>query len=164
MCSHNHLALLMLCFMMCKAQGGSRLGSLVTSFLTNHYGVTSMEHSAQRIVETVHAADPANNSLVLIAHNGPAGLGEKRYDICGVDFRSDEGDHGDPDLQSALCQLADEGVHVSMVVFGHMHHNLRGRRGWISDKWVHDVNNIRLHTTVFMNTLLTAVCGSRVSW
>lgn len=36
------------------------------------------------------------------------------------------GDHGDPDLASALQQTADEGRPVPLVVFGHMHHMLKG--------------------------------------
>lgn len=37
---------------------------------------------------------------VLVAHNGPTGLGARRQDICGVDWMAgQEGDHGDPDLE-----------------------------------------------------------------
>jgi hypothetical protein len=133
------------------------------------------------------------NTVILMGHNGPTGLGASRADPCGVDFRwaggllsqpcwvgragqgeggggaclapvwpapvrarlcwadqllhmclsgccwadqllhmcllgcrSDQGDHGDPDLAAALEQLAAGGVPVACVVFGHMHHSLRG--------------------------------------
>ena len=35
----------------------------------------------------------------MMGHNGPAGLGSRAWDICGVDWESKAGDHGDPDLQ-----------------------------------------------------------------
>lgn len=38
------------------------------------------------------------------------------------------GDHGDPDLASALKQASAEGRPVPLVVFGHMHHMLKGGR------------------------------------
>lgn len=46
---------------------------------------------------------------VVVAHNGPAGLGGRRHCICGVDWTEPEADFGDPDLQvgctvwCALC-------------------------------------------------------------
>lgn len=36
------------------------------------------------------------------------------------------GDHGDPDLQSALKSVKSTGRPVPLVVFGHMHHILKG--------------------------------------
>lgn len=38
------------------------------------------------------------------------------------------GDHGDPDLASALKEASASGRPVPLVVFGHMHHMLRGGR------------------------------------
>lgn len=39
------------------------------------------------------------------------------------------GDNGDPDLQQALSAAHEQGVHVPLVLFGHMHHMLSRRRG-----------------------------------
>jgi hypothetical protein len=43
---------------------------------------------------------PPHPSLpqVLVAHNGPTGLGGRRFSPCGVDWTEPEADHGDPDL------------------------------------------------------------------
>lgn len=40
--------------------------------------------------------------------------------------RREQGDHGDPDLADALGQLKALGLPPAAVVFGHMHHALRG--------------------------------------
>ncbi len=39
------------------------------------------------------------------------------------------GDHGDPDLRSALDGAREQGLHVPLVLFGHMHHSLSRLRG-----------------------------------
>lgn len=48
---------------------------------------------------------PASCTQVLVAHNGPAGLGGRRHSICGVDWVEPEADHGDPDLQARGCEV-----------------------------------------------------------
>lgn len=48
---------------------------------------------------------PATNSIVLVGHNGPKGLGEQQHSPCGVDFRKEAGDFGDPDAEQALWEL-----------------------------------------------------------
>lgn len=47
---------------------------------------------------------------VVVAHNGPAGLGGRRHCICGVDWTEPEADFGDPDLQASCLLLG--------IVFG----------------------------------------------
>lgn len=48
---------------------------------------------------------------VLVAHNGPTGLGARRHSICGVDWTEPEADHGDPDLQvGSACERAAWGT------------------------------------------------------
>ena len=69
---------------------------------------------------------PPEHTLLIVGHNGPSGLGSARHNICGVDWTPDQGDHGDADLEAALQQLREAGRHVSGVVFGHMHHVLKG--------------------------------------
>eukprot|EP00887_Chlorella_sp_A99_P000635 scaffold5.g635.t1 len=71
------------------------------------------------------AAAPACNQVVL-AHNGPTGLGVRRHDPCGIDWRDGEGDHGDPDLKEALDMASAQGCEVPLVLFGHMHSQLKG--------------------------------------
>jgi uncharacterized protein (TIGR04168 family) len=73
---------------------------------------------------------PHGAGLLLLAHNGPLGLGGGAHSICGVDWLAGAGDHGDPDLQLVLQQLAAAGrgarARPIVVVHGHMHHTLRG--------------------------------------
>lgn len=91
------------------------------------YGLDSFQASADRIVQEALKV-PSHHSLLLIAHNGPHGLGDRRHDICGVDFARGAGDHGDTDLAEALARLQGEhGRHVALVAFGHMHAYLKGR-------------------------------------
>ena len=70
---------------------------------------------------------------VSIGRPGPTGLGARRDDLWGCDFRASEGDFGDPDLDRAI-EHAREGScgRVRAVVAGHMHHALRGggTRAW----------------------------------
>jgi uncharacterized protein (TIGR04168 family) len=95
--------------------------------MSTRFGVASFEESAEKIVASSLQA-PQQHSLVLLAHNGPRGLGSKRHDICGVDWTSrGAGDHGDADLQAALEALQQRhGRHVALVTFGHMHAHLKG--------------------------------------
>ena len=102
------------------SEGGSELKN--KPFWRDVCGVSTMTESAERIRSTFEG-QPKNLSIVVIAHNGPTGLGNGRSDLCGVDFKPREGDHGDPDLRSAISQ-ADR--NISLVAFGHMHQGLIG--------------------------------------
>jgi uncharacterized protein (TIGR04168 family) len=111
----------------------------IKDFMARLYNVHDMGESAQRIMQLIQSAVPPSNSLIIMGHNGPAGLGAQRHNICGVDWVKEAGDHGDPDLASVLQQLREAGRDVALVVFGHMHHKLRGRRraeGWLPGKAV----------------------------
>jgi uncharacterized protein (TIGR04168 family) len=70
--------------------------------------------------------------IVVLAHDGPKGLGAARDAIFGCDFRAEAGDWGDTDLQVALGRALDAGRPVVAVIAGHMHHALRGggERTW----------------------------------
>jgi uncharacterized protein (TIGR04168 family) len=72
------------------------------------FGVHTSAESAQRICDAASAA-PKEDVVVMVGHNGPAGLGTVAHSICGVDFRPEAGDHGDPDLAAALAALHDQG-------------------------------------------------------
>ena len=88
----------------------------------------------------------SDRALVLLAHNGPFGLGAEAHNICGVDWRPERGDHGDKDLQGAIQRLHESGVSLPLVCFGHMHHVLYG--GKALRQMVH-VDAV--HDTVYLN-------------
>jgi uncharacterized protein (TIGR04168 family) len=106
------------------SKGGGRWDD-VASFYRSLYGVESMEDSSTRILEAALDCHPTD-SLILLAHNGPAGLGNRRWAPCGVDWLDTQGDHGDPDLRTALAAAAAQGHPAAVVLFGHMHHLLKG--------------------------------------
>jgi len=94
------------------------------------WGVSSLEESAVKLKGLVDAAP--TERLVFVSHNGPAGLGDRREDIWGCDFKADQGDWGDPDLREAVDYARRRGKRVLAVVAGHMHRKLRGggERAW----------------------------------
>lgn len=86
------------------------------------------ELSARRIARSIDSS-PGGFATVMLAHNGPTGLGSGPSDIVGRDWtprgrthRDDPGDWGDEDLESGLAACH---APVPLVVFGHMHHALR---------------------------------------
>lgn len=93
-------------------------------YLQRTYGVGNMAQSAARLCALVDAA--ASDRLIFLAHNGPTGLGDRRAAIWGRDFAPDGGDHGDPDLRTAIDYTKKGGKTVAAVVAGHMHHRLKG--------------------------------------
>lgn len=92
------------------------------------FGVRTSEESADRIAA---AADEArHDDLLVLAHNGPYGLGGSPSSIYGKDFgKRPGGDWGDRDLAAALRTIADRGKRVRAVVAGHMHHRLHPQIG-----------------------------------
>ncbi|MAD34371.1 MAG: TIGR04168 family protein [Planctomycetes bacterium] len=86
------------------------------------YGVRDFESSAQRIVKAAQGAQHAD--LIILAHNGPTGLGSEPADICGKDFGQPGGDWGDRDLELAIELLEGWGFRIRAVISGHMHHLL----------------------------------------
>ncbi|MEZ5990488.1 MAG: TIGR04168 family protein [Planctomycetota bacterium] len=85
------------------------------------YKVRTQEDSARRIVDEARAA---RGPILILAHNGPKGLGSHPGDIYGKDFGKPGGDWGDLDLALALERIKDMGKQVPLVVAGHMHHRL----------------------------------------
>jgi uncharacterized protein (TIGR04168 family) len=104
------------------SMGGARLG--FGRHLRRVFAVDSLEASARRLTALIDECP--HSRLVVLAHNGPTGLGETRADIWGCDFRAGEGDFGDPDLRAAIDHADAVGKRVVAVVAGHMHHGLRG--------------------------------------
>ncbi|XP_023537032.1 uncharacterized protein LOC111798237 isoform X1 [Cucurbita pepo subsp. pepo] len=93
--------------------------------LSARYGVKDMETSAKRIYEAAIGA-PEDHLVIILAHNGPSGLGSCANDICGKDWVFGGGDNGDEDLAQAISSLKENGkFHAPpLVVFGHMHKEL----------------------------------------
>ena len=43
---------------------------------------------------------------------------------CGKDWRPEEGDYGDKDMEDAIAVVLERGRRIPLAVFGHMHHKL----------------------------------------
>ncbi len=87
------------------------------------YGVGDIEASAQKIVQAAQRASARD--LLILAHNGPTGLGKQSHSIYGKDFgRHPSGDWGDRDLELAIDEIRNFGLRVRCVIAGHMHHRL----------------------------------------
>ena len=112
------------------SMGGPRVA--FRRHLQEQFGVDSLESSTRRIIELVEQCDA--EPIVFLAHNGPSGLGDRREDPWGCDFRDDIGDFGDPDLAQAVSYARSSGRRVLAVIAGHMHHHLRGggQRTWLA--------------------------------
>lgn len=68
------------------SKGGSAWSN-IAPFMAAVCGVESAADSAARIVSVAAAAARRGDAVVLLAHNGPRGLGDARHDICGVDWK-----------------------------------------------------------------------------
>ncbi|MEO1003348.1 MAG: TIGR04168 family protein [Cyanobacteria bacterium J06638_7] len=105
------------------AGGGFHISRAVTAV----YGPLELEESARRIAAAAGQADPTL-PLVLLAHCGPAGLGSAASDPCGRDWKKPACDWGDQDLALAIRRIRSQRP-LPLVVFGHMHHQLRRGQG-----------------------------------
>jgi uncharacterized protein (TIGR04168 family) len=110
------------------AMGGSSIS--FAPHLAEAHGVTTLADSVTKLKQCVD--DSESRRIVFLAHNGPTGLGARRNDIWGCDFRREEGDFGDVDLRVAIDHAVERGKQVLAVVAGHMHHRIRGggQRTW----------------------------------
>lgn len=107
------------------------------------YGIHTMRQSAAMIVDAARNAQ--HRDLVILAHNGPTGLGDASHDIFGKDFGKPGGDWGDHDLALALQRIEGMGLNVRAVIAGHMHHHLGHPRGSERTRFV------RRQGTLFLN-------------
>ena len=105
------------------ARGGGELS--FPERLAASYGIESMEASREKLRQLVDAC--STDALILLAHNGPTGLGAAQTDLWGCDFRAEEGDWGDPDLADCIAYASSRGKQVLAVLAGHMHSPTRGR-------------------------------------
>lgn len=88
-------------------------------YLARRFGVRSFADSAE-LLRSLIACAPER--LLVLAHNGPAGVGDTPAAPWGCDFSPAFGDFGDPDLREALDYARESGRRVAAVVAGHMHH------------------------------------------
>lgn len=106
------------------AMGGSELS--FAEQLSSRYDVNSLAESERRLCELVENA--TTDELLLLAHNGPVGLGTQANDIWGCDFKPEQGDWGDRDLRTAIEHAVRSNKRVLAVVAGHMHRGHRRTR------------------------------------
>lgn len=107
----------------CSLGGGYNLKPAVQAV----WGPVSREESSARIERAALAA-PLEVPLVLLAHCGPSGLGSLPGDPCGRDWKRPARDWGDQDLAEAIVAIRRHRS-VPVVIFGHMHHQLRRGQG-----------------------------------
>jgi uncharacterized protein (TIGR04168 family) len=92
-------------------------------FYQQRFGVNSFRESTARMVAA--ATRCTADTILVLSHNGPSGLGDRPEDPCGRDWYPLGGDYGDPDLQAAIAEIKGLGKTIPLVTFGHMHHQLR---------------------------------------
>jgi len=110
-------------------------GYVLSAAVRSTWGPVPLEDSIARIT-TAAGAVPAQVPLVLLAHVGPTGLGSEAKDPCGRDWCRPARDWGDLDLAAAIARIRRHRP-LPLVVFGHMHHRLRGggwRRSFLQDR------------------------------
>ena len=107
----------------CSAGGGFHLSQAVQAV----FGPITETQSADWIVDAAKQA-PEHWPLIVLAHSGPTGLGSAADSPCGRDWKQPHIDWGDRDLAMALDRMQRTRP-ADLVVFGHMHHQLKGRRG-----------------------------------
>ncbi len=125
------------------AMGGSQFS--YRHHLQAQFGIDSIEASARKLIQCVDTAH--SDSLIFLAHNGPTGLGTRKTDIWGCDFRPEEGDFGDWDLQQAIEHAQSIGKRIIAVFGGHMHHHIKGggNRQWhLTKDGINYVNTARV--------------------
>ena len=94
-----------------------------SKFYRQLYGLRNFDDSATQIVGNSFA-EPEHHRLIFLGHNGPTGLGSSADSPCGLDFRPEEGDFGDRDMEDAIRAVLKKGRRVPLAVFGHMHERL----------------------------------------
>lgn len=106
---------------LCPLQsGGDRLAFAKT--LRRVYGTSDPEPLLRRLID-----EAQSRRLVLLGHNGPAGLGSEPFAPFGRDWLVEGGDHGDPVFARLLEHAGRAGKEVVLAIAGHMHEVRRGR-------------------------------------
>lgn len=100
--------------------GGGALNSPV--LLKKKYSIESLGLSSDKMKALIDISK--NGILIVLAHNGPFGLGGNPEDIWGNDFNRNPKDLGDPDLENALNYAQTKNFQKIIVIAGHMHHKI----------------------------------------
>lgn len=110
-------------------------------YLKRHFGIADFAASGQRLKALV---EEAPQRLIILAHNGPSGLGDAVDAPFGSDFNPDYGDFGDPDLRAAIDHAHDTGRQVLAVVAGHMHHR-NHKTGAVRSTWAREGGTLHIN-------------------
>lgn len=125
------------------------------------YGIHTMRQSAAAIVDA--ARNARHRDLVILAHNGPLGLGALTSDPFGKDFGKPGGDWGDRDLALAIQRIEGFGLRVRAVIAGHMHHKLVHPRGGERTRFVRRGDTLFLNAA-YVPRVRTAANGDELSY
>ena len=98
-----------------------------TSFSKTLQKVYGVEDSLAAIKLDIDTAE--YDKLIMLGHNGPAGLGYEVDAPFGRDWRPEGGDVGDADYREAIEYAQQQGKQVVLAVGGHMHDVVNPRRG-----------------------------------
>ena len=118
------------------------------AFYRDRFNVHNFEESTQRITQSI--ASTAHDTVILLGHSGPAGLGAAEHSICGKDWKPIGGDYGDPDFADAISKSYQMIKTFPLVTFGHMHHQLRH-----NSSRTREVVATNSMGTIFFNSALT---------
>ena len=117
----------------CSSGGGFHLSPEVLGA----FGPITLDESVRRIVLAAEEV-PSSIPLVILAHSGPTGLGSDANSPCGRDWKLPSLDWGDKDLELAIHKIREKRI-PDLIVFGHMHHLLKGgsrnRTTFLKDRW-----------------------------
>lgn len=114
------------------AMGGDRF--YFQPYVKKQLGIDSFAASAAKLKTLV---DQAPERLIVLSHNGPAGLGDTADAPFGNDFRPEAGDFGEPDVREAIDYARQTGRQVLAVVAGHMHHRNPKTKA-VRNTWAND--------------------------
>ncbi len=120
--------------------GGSNLSS--HRYLRHTHNVESLDESARLLKKCVD--ESSSEQVILLAQDGPSGLGARRSDIWGRDITESGGEIGAVDLRVAIDYAIKQGKHIIVAIAGHM---LRPtiedeNRGWhVNNDNIHYINS-----------------------
>ena len=85
------------------------------------YGTSDPEPILRDLIDLAES-----RRLLLLGHNGPAGLGTEPFAPFGRDWIATGGDHGDPVFARLLGYASQANKETVLAVAGHMHDIHRG--------------------------------------
>ncbi|TGK05474.1 hypothetical protein EHQ53_17750 [Leptospira langatensis] len=94
-------------------------------YIQKRFGISTLQGSERLLLSLSEKIDLGVRDLIVVAHNGPSGLGVRAKDIWGCDFRKEAGDFGDEDLGNFVSVSSSLNRKPKVVIAGHMHHSSR---------------------------------------